>query len=288
MTFIDTKATLNGIRDFACQYGEFRQWGPAQTEYDDWIVCLLRLRLANLIWSFIKTENRQALKPFFKWNPVGSSRVNSYLVFDTDFACSAKGVWRGFEALPLSWNSHDIIFRHLYPVVPGEHTDNEPALHLRHEMYDTQTIKRGDVVSAARSWLEAHVWLSVQGRVDPDFNLSDPARKPLSLVVNESLGAALWLQFALSISESRDHRKCQTCEQWFELAPGVHRADSRFCGEACRARAHRIRVASAQALHEKGMSIARIAKKLGATDQTIRGWIDKKPRQRKRRKAAAV
>jgi hypothetical protein len=271
MTFINTRATLNGIKDFACKYGEFRQQGPGQEEYDDWIVCLLKLRLANLIWSFIKTENRQELKAFFKWDPVNKSRVKSNLVFDTDFDCSEKGVWRSFEARQPEWNSHDRIFKHLYPVVHAQHTDNEPALHLRHEMYDAQTIRRGDVISAARQWLEIHVWLNLQGMIDPNFNLRDPTSTPLTLVVNGTLGTALWLQFALSISESRDYRKCQACDAWFELAPGVHRADSRFCGEACRARAHRARVTTAQALHGKGMTVPRIAKKLGATDQTIRG-----------------
>jgi hypothetical protein len=63
-----------------------------------------------------------------------------------------------------------------------------------------------------------------------------------TLLVPESLIAALWLQFARSV-EGREQRRCENCGEWFEIrgSTGTRgaRSDKRFCTPSCKAAAHR-------------------------------------------------
>ena len=53
------------------------------------------------------------------------------------------------------------------------------------------------------------------------------------------------------------------------------RADSTFCGNACRQRAYRARQKRARELRGGGASLRDIARELGSNITTIKGWVTK-------------
>lgn len=58
----------------------------------------------------------------------------------------------------------------------------------------------------------------------------------------ENLLGALWLQFALAVSQNSEFRECEHCGKPFEAAaPGASRKDKRFCSTSCRVMASRAR-----------------------------------------------
>src|SRR5262249_32215996 len=91
---------------------------------------------------------------------------------------------------------------------------------------------------------------------------------------------ALWLQFACAIDGNKDYRQCQECKRWFELSPGIARADRLFCSNACRTRAYRQRIAHARQRYKTGASIADIAREFETDCDTVQGWVttSRKPR----------
>lgn len=97
---------------------------------------------------------------------------------------------------------------------------------------------------------------------------------PYRLVMqpNNLLGA-LWLQFALSISERKKYQSCEACGRYMELSPEVNRADRRYCGNACRNRALRRRQKKALEMRESGKPLREIAKATGSDIDTIKKWL---------------
>jgi hypothetical protein len=55
--------------------------------------------------------------------------------------------------------------------------------------------------------------------------------KPSNLV------AAMWIQFAQAVTEELQMRRCDFCEEYFQVGPGAARDDARFCKDVCRVRA---------------------------------------------------
>lgn len=102
----------------------------------------------------------------------------------------------------------------------------------------------------------------------------DRFEMPYRLVMqpNNLLGA-LWLQFALSISERKRYQSCEACGRYMELSPEVNRADRRYCGNACRNRALRRRQKKALEMRESGKSLREIAKATGSDIDIIKKWL---------------
>ncbi len=102
----------------------------------------------------------------------------------------------------------------------------------------------------------------------------DRFEMPYRLVMqpNNLLGA-LWLQFALSISERKKYQSCEACGRYMELSPEVNRADRRYCGNACRNRALRRRQKKAAEMRESGKTLREIAKATGSDMATIKKWL---------------
>ena len=114
--------------------------------------------------------------------------------------------------------------------------------------------------------------------------------------VPRSLLGALWLQFALAVTEDRTVRKCKHCERIFEVSKeptGARtRGDSDFCSINCKSADYRRRRTTAKKMRRAGASIRQILAAVAApkadqrdAEKTVRGWIAgiDGPRKRERR-----
>jgi hypothetical protein len=99
------------------------------------------------------------------------------------------------------------------------------------------------------------------------------AKCPVLKLTPPSLWHAMYLQFAQAILGNKSYQLCQVCGRWFELAPGLNRADRQTCSDYCRVKLYRIRKQQARDLRSHGWSPQRIAKKLGSDIGTINNWI---------------
>jgi hypothetical protein len=91
-----------------------------------------------------------------------------------------------------------------------------------------------------------------------------------------SLWTAMCFQFARAVAENRLYQSCQSCFRWFELAPGVNRADKQFCTDACRQRWHRKMRAESKEMRAKGKSNEAIASALDVTMDQVMHWLKQK------------
>lgn len=99
----------------------------------------------------------------------------------------------------------------------------------------------------------------------------------LSLVMApKNLLGALWLQLARAVDEKTTFRRCPApgCGQWFVVKPDRARSDKLFCSGACRARWFRDRKARAHRMHEEGISVEEIARRLQTEPETIERWLE--------------
>ena len=56
-----------------------------------------------------------------------------------------------------------------------------------------------------------------------------------------SLHDALPLQLGMSVANRIVHRQCEMCSHWYAISPGAGRPEKKFCSDACRQRAYRMR-----------------------------------------------
>jgi hypothetical protein len=91
--------------------------------------------------------------------------------------------------------------------------------------------------------------------------------------VPRTLFAALCLQFALALAGDKHYQQCVSCGKWYELLPGVNRADKQTCSQTCRTRVYRQRKERALALHAEGKTPRAIARELDAKVDAVTKWI---------------
>jgi hypothetical protein len=91
--------------------------------------------------------------------------------------------------------------------------------------------------------------------------------------VPRNLFAALRLQFALDLARDKHYQQCVSCGKWYELLPGVNRADKQTCSQTCRTRLYRQRKQRALALHAEGKTARAIARELDAKVDAVAKWI---------------
>lgn len=80
-------------------------------------------------------------------------------------------------------------------------------------------------------------------------------------------------QLCIALVQGRKFQQCAACGRWFQLAPGVNRADRSSCSASCRFTLYRRRKQQAQRLHEQGKTVRQIAKEVGSTVEIVRKWI---------------
>ncbi len=99
------------------------------------------------------------------------------------------------------------------------------------------------------------------------------AKQPVLKLTPPRLMDAMYLQFAHAILGNKNYQICQACGRWFELAPGLNRADRLTCSDYCRVKLYRLRQQRARELHGQGWSVKRISKELGSDTSTIKKWL---------------
>ncbi len=141
-----------------------------------------------------------------------------------------------------------------------------------------ERFKPGDLIQPAVYYLQHIVNERLKDCVRAKL-LWNPERKVRLYLVPDSLLAAMWVQFAQSISEERQHRACRQCGTWFEVFPPLTRKSRGFCSGTCRSAAYRDRQEQAWRLHQEGNTLKAIAKELHCQVRTVRGWLAKKVRR---------
>lgn len=84
------------------------------------------------------------------------------------------------------------------------------------------------------------------------------------------------LHLAEAIGGQHDDQRCVSCSSWFELAPGVNRADRLTCSDSCRQPHYRMRKEKAVEMHAQGKPLREIAQEIDSDVQTIKGWLSRR------------
>jgi hypothetical protein len=92
-------------------------------------------------------------------------------------------------------------------------------------------------------------------------------------IMPQGLWGALCLQFARAVSGDLEYQRCPVCGRWFELSPGVNRANKQTCSGSCRTKLYRQRQERARELYAEGKTARQIARELGAEPEKVKDWV---------------
>jgi hypothetical protein len=135
-----------------------------------------------------------------------------------------------------------------------------------------QPLRPGDNIAAARAFVLSEVNKHLGGSASPSVS-QDRDGTPFLETRTTGLLEAMYLQFAWALCGQKRCRRCQGCGTWFELAPGVNRADRLTCSVSCRVRVSRERRDRARELRAQGKSVGEIAQEIGSTVSKVKQWI---------------
>jgi hypothetical protein len=129
--------------------------------------------------------------------------------------------------------------------------------------------------SRAYRFLADQISFSIRGLTEPRIVWDESMPRLLPKIVPVNLLGAIYLQFAYAVGEDKQYQQCGHCKKWFELAPGLNRADRLFCSDSCRVMAYRARRLRAFQLWAEGKQVREIAKEVGSSVSTVKNWIKK-------------
>jgi Family of unknown function (DUF6076) len=90
------------------------------------------------------------------------------------------------------------------------------------------------------NWYNMNTERSLDYRVEWDSTTS----KLKGELVASSLVDMLMVQLVSAAEADIRHRRCEQCQTFFQVHPGAGRPEKKYCSDACRMRAYRIREAS--------------------------------------------
>jgi hypothetical protein len=138
------------------------------------------------------------------------------------------------------------------------------------------TRKKGKLVGMGVHHYLAHQFReATKGLLEARIVWDEKQQRPLPKIVPLSLLGAMCLQLAHAVGEDKEYQQCSHCKKWFELAPGLNRADRQFCSDSCRVMAYRARQHRARQLAAEGKTVRQIAKQLGSYISTVEKWLSK-------------
>jgi hypothetical protein len=201
LRFAEIKPTRDGIREFANTYGLLTQVDP--------------LGPPGEALGFWISSIRQLSHAVQLWTMVGEGDVRGLAQFIE---------WRSFG---VQYNTGKPGFGSGWVA-----TTKEPEL--------IERFQKGDLVGPAWYRLQRLINEHMAENVSPRL-LWDGAYSRLGLhYVPHNLISALWLQLARAVDGERVFHRCDECRNLFEVqSPEGARADKKYCGAACRARAWR-------------------------------------------------
>ena len=134
-------------------------------------------------------------------------------------------------------------------------------------------VPRADLASAAFGLCMYLVNDALEGCVEYRLRWDRQLRRPVGVAEPQDLWGAMLLQFSFAIGGDKKYQKCPVCGRWFELAPGVNRANRVTCSASCRTRGSRLRQEEAMRLYAEGKSPREIVEATGARAESVRAWI---------------
>jgi hypothetical protein len=238
--------TPDSIADFARRYGNLYRWAAAGTPFAEWEYEIRTMAFLIELWDAATAKRTKVMKKCF-------TAVEKHFI------------------LP---NSETLIPYVSYRFEMSMHPyDNRISVLDLHAKFGPRLIDaaRGCVRQAINARLGAmgnQVQLQWRG---------GPAR----LVIEPpDLISALWIQFAESIADEREYRQCEVCGTYIELSPDVNRADRRYCSDACRSRALRLRkkgvLAGEEILVQAGKDMRALRGKMASLASRIKDDLVKK------------
>jgi hypothetical protein len=141
--------------------------------------------------------------------------------------------------------------------------------------YGQELFRKGELEGPALLFVMRSVNHGLMGGVRPRLFWSVGRRRPELTYVPDDLLAAMYFQFMQALNKGWKYRQCPVCLKSFQLAPGVNRANRLTCSITCRTYLYRQRMEKARELHQKGKTLAAIAKELDTNVKTIKNWIAK-------------
>jgi hypothetical protein len=268
LIFVHTEATREGMLGFANRFGclgensffEFKDEPGVKEEwhipsdylesFDEWRLQILLMRHLVHLWQNAVAENQEELSRWITFQ--GRKLVHRFPHPDLPkILVSRRAYVHGLKGNELVLTE-----------------DNTAEL--------TGLLRKKDVVLAALLLIQEGVRWYFDIRLLASLRLDLEKRRLLLATFPQNLIHGLWLQFMRAVDGNRKHRICPTCKRWFELAPGLNRADRTTCSNSCRTRAYLQRQKQAVEMHAAGKKVDKIAKKLGSDVATVNKWISSK------------
>jgi hypothetical protein len=278
-TFADTVATEEGILRFANRFGTL---GDPVTRgaapYESW-------NAADYTYSLVTEE------PFGAWLEHIYSMRSAIALWDLASARDVRGLRNvivfGEDGVryqpPASWLQPDFRQAAVIDELPEEppwfHDEKIRAaapFFLMGGGYFLDRYRRfGDhtAVEAAFTAVAMIADRFLRGSVSSSLYIDSEDGHAELLQDPDSLGSALWLQFAESITAGTRFRKCKACGEWFALPRQGTRSTREYCSDVCRVRTYRQRQEQARRKHAKGKPLKEIARELDTTASVVRKWL---------------
>jgi hypothetical protein len=262
--FADTAQTPEGCLGFASGHGvlglgtsSLPDLLPGSEGVPAWIREIQRLSYLVALWELARRRDVRALADFVSWE--GGAVYFGGIPPEAHF----------FNRLS-RWDELSSITEQGFTVWRAD----AGRLALRPDEGCHPALRRGDLVSPTLLFCLHAVNEQLQGAT-PRMVWDEGREEPAIQIVPETLLSALYLQFALAIDGNRQYQRCPACSRWFQLAPGLNRANKQTCSGSCRTALHRQRAQQAVRLHAEGKTPRQIAKQVGSTVEKVKHWIEK-------------
>jgi hypothetical protein len=309
--FADTDPTPEGSLDFANHYGLlcFRRcvrdepqvntatidpWltpgpmphGTATIFYERvaaWLILIQQFNFLVRLWDAAREGDHEKLDRLFKW----SKQEQAFVFQDHDgrervvhpdpgrlVPKNGQLVPRVYDPPPLfptltagEWHAW-----HFGEQMPGARLDDTPRAE-RALSFCWHALHAGFGLAFGHGVGNDRVGYTFETDLRLKLSWNAAARGGEVHAVPKNLFAALCLQFALALAGDKNYQRCASCGKWFELLPGVNRADRQTCSQTCRTRLYRQRKERALALHAQGQTARAIARELDANLDAVTKWI---------------
>lgn len=255
-TFADTPPTPEGILAFANTYGllglrtspqvptlalradvpVIEQCGEAR---EDWLKAILTMRHTVTLWEWARCSDITSLAQQVSWDDLSEAWIDTH----PEFSAREKG-GDGAYTIQTSGHAYLPVLRSAWMHHLHYEGDVLPQLHVRERVTHPGGLlfPVGDVVSVALWYVQqvitAHLGESVKPCMVWDMAVDHYPRLDSRV---GTLLSALWLQFALAVTDDKTYPRCMVCQNRFEVSPATARADKRYCSNTCRSRAYRKR-----------------------------------------------
>lgn len=208
--FSETKPTREGIKTFANTYGDlFDSYKePDHVEHDStvsggaslerWKSEIAWMRTLVELWQNIEKRRLGELEKIVRWRKTKDGNKEVGYVIK---APRVKDVTLAHSAISESGLSH---------------------------------FREGDVWLPAWCALQREINLQLEAHPTPPRLAWTPDYYQRIIFKQPNLLAAMWLKFAQAVVGEFQIKQCQVCGGYFQVGPGGKRADSTWCGDACK------------------------------------------------------